>query len=254
MGPRQIAVSLIALIFVVGAALLIISRGDDNNQTTPTTTTTSTTTRPTTTISNNGTNTDDPLNDTTTTTTTTITVPVTVPVNIPVVCTSSDTGVEVVAEATEGATTQLSRDSTVSTLGLGVVTFGLTVPTAAERSGSSMLACEPPSECYHISPAAAPPGISFLVHSSTIERVDIVDGPITTRSGMGIGTSAERLVEAFGDKLQREVIDANTVNLVFVPTDAGDANFRVVFTVEDGVVTTYRAGRLPMILEDDPCV
>lgn len=251
MGPRQIAVSLIALIFVVGAALLIISRGDSGNQTTPTTTTTSTTTRPTTTISDNGT--DNPTITTTTTTTTTTTIPVEVPINIPVACASTDTGVEVVAAAAEGATTQLSRDSTVSTLGLGVVTFGLTVPTAAERSGSSMLACEPVSECYHISPAAAPPGISFLVHSSTIERVDIVDGPITTRSGMGIGTSAQRLVEAFGDKLQREVVDANTVNLVFVPTDAGDANFRVVFTVQDDVVTTYRAGRLPMVLQDDPC-
>ncbi|MCQ3814451.1 MAG: hypothetical protein KTU85_08555 [Acidimicrobiia bacterium] len=250
MRSRQIAVSLIALIFIVGAALLIISRGDNSNEATSPSTTT-TTIRATTTeaLSANDDTTAAP--DTTTTTTTTIAVAV--PVNVPVVCTSDAAGVQVVAEASAGAATQLTRDSKVSTLGLGVVTFGLTVPNAAEQAGINMLTCGQVGDCYHISPASGPDGVSFLVHASTVERVDIVDGPITTRSGMGIGTSEERLVEAFGEKLEREVIDSDTTNLVFVPTDAGDADFRVVFTIEDGAVTTFRAGRLPMVLQDDPC-
>ncbi len=256
MSPRQIAVTLVALIFIVAAALLIISRGDDEDPEDASSTTSSAITSSTTTSDSGsgtgGDDTDDPT-ETPVTTSTTTSIPLSVPVNVPVVCTADGAGVQVVADVAEDAVSQLGSSSSISTVGLGIVTFGLTVANAAEVSGSAMLSCEPLSECYHITPAAAPPGISFLVHASTIERVDIVGGPITTRSGIGIGTTAEHIVNTFGDKLERQVIDADTVNLIFVPSDASDANFRVVFTVEDGVVTTYRSGRLPMILQDNPC-
>ena len=256
MSPRQIAVTLVALIFIVAAALLIISRGDDEDPEDASPTTSSTTTRSTTTSDTasdtGGDDADDPT-ETPVTTSTTTSIPLSVPVNVPVVCTADGAGAQVVADVAEDAVPQLGSNSSISTVGLGIVTFGLTVANAAEVSGSAMLSCELLSECYHVTPAAAPPGISFLVHASTIERVDIVGGPITTRSGIGIGTTAEHLVNTFGDQLERQVIDADTVNLIFVPSDASDANFRVVFTVEDGEVTTYRSGRLPMILQDNPC-
>ena len=256
MSPRQIAVTLVALIFIVAAALLIISRGDDSDSEGTPETTTTTISRSTTTVS-----TTDPASggddgdssEPTATTSTTTSVPLSVPIEAPLLCVTGQAGAQVVAEAAQDAVPQLGTSSSISTVGLGAVTFGLTVPAAAEASGSSMLSCEPVSECYHVTPAAAPPGISFLVHFSTIERVDIVDGPITTRSGIGIGTTAEHLVATFGDQIEQQVVDADTVNFVFVPKDASDADFRVVFTVEDGVVTTYRSGRLPMVLQDSPC-
>ncbi len=260
MSPRQIAVTLVALIFIVAAALLIISRGDGDDSEDESTTTTSTTTRSTTTSDtaadpggDDGSDDADDPTETPVTTSSATSIPLSVPINVPVVCTADGAGAQVVADVAEDAVPQLGSSSSISTVGLGIVTFGLTVANAAEVSGSAMLSCEPLSECYHVTPAAAPPGISFLVHASTIERVDIVGGPITTRSGIGIGTTAEHIVNTFGDKLERQVIDADTVNLIFVPSDASDANFRVVFTVEDGVVTTYRSGRLPMILQDNPC-
>lgn len=260
MSPRQIAVTLVALIFIVAAALLIIGRGDDGDSAgTPETTTTTTTTVPTTNSETDpgtvadGSDGGGDSSTSTVTSTTTSSIPLSVPIEVPLVCTVDGAGARVVAEVEADAVPQLGADSSVSTVGLGAVTFGLTVPAAAGAAGSAMLSCEPASECYHVSPAAAPPGISFLVHASTIERVDIVEGPITTRSGLGIGTTAETLVERFGDQIERQVIDADTVDFVFVPRDASDADFRVVFTVEDGVVTTFRSGRLPMILQDSPC-
>ena len=261
MSPRQIAVTLVALIFIVAAALLIISRGDDGDSAETSETTTTTTTRVTTTDSptdpdpggDDGADDGDDGATSTVTSSTTTSIPLSVPIEVPLVCTAEGAGAQVVAEVEADAVPQLGSSSSISTVGLGVVTFGLTVPAAAEASGSAMLSCEPVSECYHVTPAAAPPGISFLVHASTIERVDIVEGPITTRSGLGIGTTAETLVATFGDQIEREVVDADTVNFVFVPRDASDADFRVVFTVEDGAVTTFRSGRLPMILQDSPC-
>lgn len=260
MSPRQIAVTLVALIFIVSAALLIISRGDDGGDSTQAPDTTTTTTLRVTTTAppagsssgpgdEGGTETVAPV----VTSSTTSSVPLSVPVEAPLVCTADGASAQVVAEAAADAVPQLGASSPVTTVGLGAVSFGLTVTAAAEAAGSAMLACEPLSECYHVTPAAAPGGISFLVHASTIERVDIVEGPITTRSGMGIGTTAEQLVATFGDKLERQVVDADTVDFVFVPTDASDADFRVVFTVEDGAVTTFRAGRLPMVLQGSPC-
>lgn len=258
MQQRQITVifvSLVVLIFIALAAWLIVSRDDGSGDATTTTTLATTTTTETETglggTDRSATAID--LPDTTTTTVTTTTVPLSVPINVPVVCTADASGAQTVADAAEDATPRLTRDSTISTVGLGAVTFGLTVPQAVTASGSAMLACEPISECYRVTPASAPPGISFLVHASTIERVDIVDGPVKTLSGYGVGSTDEQLVAAFGDKLERQVVDADTVELIFVPTDVGDADFRVVFTVEGGVVTTYRSGRLPMILQDDPC-
>ena len=258
MSPRQIAVTLVALIFIVAAALLIISRDDgddagDNADDSTTSTTTTTTMSDSSSDEGADDGDDDDSAETTVTTSPTTSIPLSVPLTVALVCRSDNSGSQVVADVDGDAVPQLGTGSSISTVGLGAVTFGLTVPKAAEIAGSPMLACEPVSECYHVTPAAAPPGISFLVHASTIERVDIVDGPITTRSGIGIGTTAEHLVATFADKLEREVVDTDTVNMIFVPSDASDANFRVVFTVEDGVVTTYRSGRLPMILQDNPC-
>lgn len=254
MSPRQIAVTLVALIFIVAAALLIISRGDDGDSAeTPETTTTTTPRVATTTTSADPDPGGDDSSAPTVTSSTTTSVPLTVPIETPLVCTAESAAAQVVAEVADDAVLRLGAGSTVSTVGLGAVTFGLTVPAAAEASGSAMLACEPVSECYHVTPAAAVGGISFLVNASTIERVDVVDGPITTRSGLGIGTTAEQLIAKFRDQIERQVVDADTVNFVFVPRDASDADFRVVFTVEDGAVTTFRSGRLPMILQDSPC-
>jgi len=92
-----------------------------------------------------------------------------------------------------------------------------------------------------------------VVSSGTIERVDITSGPITTRSGLGIGTSEARIVESLGDKLDRKVNDDGSVDLIFVPTDPNDADFRVIFTIVDGVVDSFRSGRVPLVSTADAC-
>ena len=146
-----------------------------------------------------------------------------------------------------------SASSTVSTVGLDEVDFGMTVSQAEAATNTTMIACAPVSECYRVTPLDAPEGISFVVTAGTIERVDIVGGPITTRSGVGIGSTQERIIELFGDKIETRVNDDSSVDLVFVPQDDGDDQFRVVFTIRDGVVDSFRSGRVPQIDNLDPC-
>ena len=147
----------------------------------------------------------------------------------------------------------LSNRSTVSTVGLDEVHFGMTVAAAQQAAGTVLVPAGPTGACYHVVPHDAPEGIVFLVHSGTIERVDINSGPITTRSGVGVGSPESMVTDLFGDRIEREVRVDGTVDLVFVPRDAGDQNYRVVFNISEGVVRAFKSGRLPQVMLDTGC-
>ena len=147
----------------------------------------------------------------------------------------------------------LSVRSTVSTVGLDTVNFGMTVAEAQEAAGTVLVPAGPTGRCYHVVPHDAPEGIVFLVHEGTIERVDINSGPITTRSGVGVGSPETMVTDLFGDSIERQVRVDGTVDLVFVPTDPGDRNYRVVFNVSEGEVRAYKSGRLPQVTLDTGC-
>ena len=147
----------------------------------------------------------------------------------------------------------LSSRSTVSTVGLDSVHFGMTVNDAQKAAGTVLVPAGPTGACYHVVPFDAPEGIVFLVHQGTIERVDINSGPITTRSGVGVGSAESMVTDLFGDRIEREVRVDGTVDLVFVPRDPGDQNYRVVFNISDGVVRAFKSGRLPMVMLDTGC-
>ena len=238
---RQILSVVVALIVIVGAALFVVGWGDDDETADATTTSTSTSTSST----------------TTSTTTTTIPTDCIAPAEEPVPETTADA--TTTAPPTDdtvfdvGRQSSLSRRSSVSTVGLDEVNFGLTVRAAEEAAGTDMVPCEPVSDCYRGVPADAPEGISFVVTEGTIERVDIASGPIETVSGLGIGTAEAAILERFGDQIERELIDDATEELIFVPLSEKDAQFRVIFTMRDGVVETFRSGRLPIVLDRTPC-
>lgn len=147
----------------------------------------------------------------------------------------------------------LGRSSTVSTVGLDTVHFGMTVAEAQQAAGTVLVPAGPTGACYHVVPHDAPEGIVFLVHQGTIERVDINNGPITTRSGVGVGSPESMVIDLFGDSIQREVRVDGTVDLVFVPSDPGDRNYRVVFNISEGAVRAYKSGRLPQVMLDTGC-
>ena len=247
---------LLALIAILLAALFVLSwSGDDDGDdtTAPSTTTT------------------DAGQATSTTSTTTTVTPSTT--SIPVECGVDDEPVDTTtttesAETTTTTTTEapdddrppaatgptLGRNSSLSTVGLDTVTFGLTVNQAERQSGHDMINCGPVTDCYRVIPNGAPVGISFVVDNGTIERVDIVgDSPIETVSGAGIGTTADELDELFGERLERSDLGGGRTDVVFVPADENDQDFRVVFTTLDDEVESLRSGRVPLVLEQDAC-
>ena len=243
---------LVTLIVIVGAALFVVTwSGDDGDEATAA----STTTLAASTTSS-------------TSTTTTTSAPTTT--TIPVECSNEPTdnaetsdastttteAAESDGEETEAPTTtvlNLGTNDSISTVGLGEVTFGMTVAQAQAAAGTDLINCAPTSDCYRVTPAQGPEGISFLVTDNTIERVDIVAGPLTTRSGIGIGSTEDEIINLFGDRIETQVNDDSSVDLIFVPRDDSDAEFRVIFTVRDGAVETFRSGRIPQVTVQNPC-
>ena len=147
---------------------------------------------------------------------------------------------------------KLNDSSTVTTAGIGPLTFGMTVAAAQPAIGTRLLTetgQAPSGECYYVKPERGPVGVFMMVSKSTVERIDIRAGsPIKTRSGLGIGTTLEQLKTALGAQLQ---IAGTTAT--FVPTSANDANYRVIFETDGTTVTAYRAGKVPEVNSATGC-
>jgi hypothetical protein len=201
---------------VVGLALVAAAcGGDDSSDTTVSTlAATTTTVAPTTTT----------VAPTTTTTSTTTTLPI---------------------------NPNISASDTVTTAGLGPIRIGMNPQEANIAAGYGLQLDFIDDSCYYLSPEPVLSNVGFMVADGTIARVDIWQGSnITTRSGARIGMTEAQIIGLFGDKIETSGHPYVTGGkyLTFVPTDEADKNFRVIFeTDETGIVTSYRAGRLPEV-------
>ena len=143
-------------------------------------------------------------------------------------------------------TPTLDRSSTVSTVGIDRVTFGMTVEEAQRAAGTQFTLVTPPGECFLATPDDAPTGITFWIVESTLERVDVDTPAITTRSGAGLGDSEARIFELFGERIHtRPLADGSGNLLAYVPKDASDRQFRVMFQTDGDRVVRLWSGRLP---------
>lgn len=144
----------------------------------------------------------------------------------------------------------LTEESSVTTVGIDEIEFGMTVEEAEQAAGTRLIPVEGETAdaCYRVAPEQAPEGISFLVADGRVERVDIDSGPITTRSGAGIGMSIAELTALFPDRTQTTPSPNGTI-VTFVPSDEADAEFRIIFDTDGTSVTAFRSGRLPVVTD-----
>lgn len=147
-----------------------------------------------------------------------------------------------------------SGSSSVSTVGIDVVTFGMTLNQAeAALSASFVPVADGGGECFVVRPEGGPLGVELTVTGGTIERVDLTNETITTRSGAGVGMSEQGLNDLFGDRLSTQPRGDGGNTVTFTPADASDAEFRVIFETDGSVVTSFRSGRIPQVTPMVPC-
>ncbi len=88
------------------------------------------------------------------------------------------------------------------------------------------------------------PGI--MIHEGTrIVRLDAYAPQHQTASGIRIGSTTDDVLSTYQGKIERRPHEyvSDGEYLVFVPVDAVDADYRVVFeTNDEGIVTTFRNG------------
>jgi len=157
-------------------------------------------------------------------------------------------------EPTFEGTPEFDQNSSVSTVGIDAVTFGMTLNTAQNAVGGSFVPINGTDpECYTVRPAGGPNGVVLTVTAGTIERVDITTPDITTRSGAGVGMSEDGLASLFGASLTTEASATGGNRVIFTPSDAADAQFRVIFETDGETVTSFRSGRLPQVDPVSPC-
>ncbi len=167
-------------------------------------------------------------------------------------------GGAVVPTPTQGAVSgepAFTAASKLTTVGLDEVFFGDPVDFAAEVASTTWTGLPPEGsrpQCFTVQPATGPTGIFFTVIDGFIERVDISNPIITTRSGAGVGSTEADLVELFGDRLDVTDVESGR-EVMFVPTDARDRQFRIIWTTDGATVVSMRAGRAPFVLASSPC-
>ncbi|MGI9622386.1 MAG: hypothetical protein ACR2PK_06070 [Acidimicrobiales bacterium] len=139
--------------------------------------------------------------------------------------------------------------SKLTTLGLDELFFGDPVEFAAETVGTTWVGLPPEGsrpQCYTVQPSGGPAGIYFTVVDGFVERVDISNPIITTRSGAGVGSSEADLVELFGSSLETAEIEGG-MEITFVPTDENDRQYRIIWVTDGVAVTDMRAGRVEFV-------
>ena len=144
----------------------------------------------------------------------------------------------------------LTDSSLVTTAGIDDVAFGMSVAEVERAAGSrlSPVESDPDDACYFATFDEGPTGLEILIVDGNFERLDIVDGTITTRSGAGIGDTSAQLTELFGEQLEDGADpDGEGQALTYVPSDESDRGTLIIFTMDGDTVASYRAGRTPMV-------
>lgn len=162
--------------------------------------------------------------------------------------------------AAGGTTTSLGKPtlkdtSTISTVGLDKVQFGMTVADAEQAAGSKLVSDAPKSNCYLAKPEQGTAGISFLISDGRVESVTIDQPPVATKSGAKVGSTEAQIKDLYPGQIDTQPrLDGQPGNqLVFTPKDAQDAKFRLVFFTDGTTVTSFRAGRVPQVLAATGC-
>ena len=162
------------------------------------------------------------------------------------------------------AQARLSEQSKLALNGIGPILVGMTVEEA-ETAGEIQLvekARAGMGGCYYLWAKTGFPNQAFMVISERnkdrIARVDVYKGSrVTTLSGAQIGDQESRIKSLYPDQIKvtphKYTGDRGGHYLTFVPEDAVDRNYRLIFETLNGRVTQFRSGKLPEVEYIEGC-
>lgn len=159
------------------------------------------------------------------------------------------------APTPEPAAGRLDADDPLTIKGLGPIRIGMTTGEAASAIGQQFVG-SPDERCAMLKPPNAPAGLTVMAVNGRIVRIDISGGAYRSKSGARVNDSEQHVMALYGGRLQ--VSDHKYVRgghyLTFVPRDADDTDYRMVFETDGARITTFRAGKLPEVEWVEHCL
>ncbi|MEG4087939.1 hypothetical protein [Microcoleus sp. Pol12B4] len=110
--------------------------------------------------------------------------------------------------------------------------------------------------CSYFKPQGEPQGISFMVAKGRIVRVDVSNPRIATIKGAKIGDTEAQIIALYPGQIRtiKNPIGGPGKNLIFVPRDAKDSNYRLIFaTGNDNRAESFLSGQIPHVEYIEGC-
>jgi hypothetical protein len=159
---------------------------------------------------------------------------------------------------------QLTERSKLAINGIGPVRVGMTVDEASRAAGVRLvktISVGPTEEyCSYFETQGEPKGIAFMVINNRIPRVDIRNERVTTIKGAKIGDTEERIFSLYPGQIKatrhpyQGFPPRNGKYLTFVPKDAPDKNYRIIFETANNRVMRFRSGKIPEVEYIEGCL
>ena len=163
---------------------------------------------------------------------------------------STGDSLPVVAETVDSLTWVARAD------GIGPIRAGMAIAEASAAIGESLHVDYSDFEtCDYATPSVLPEGVSLMIISDTVERVDVVDpSEVRTAAGAGIGDPEASVVTRYGSAATVEPHKyTGPVGHYVVVAPPGDSLHRIVFETDGDTVTMYRVGRTPAVQYVEGC-
>lgn len=163
---------------------------------------------------------------------------------------STGDSLPVVAETVDSLTWVARAD------GIGPIRAGMAIAEASAAIGESLHVDYSDFEtCDYATPSVLPDGVSLMIISDTVERVDVVDpSEVRTAAGAGIGDPEASVVTRYGSAATVEPHKyTGPVGHYVVVAPPGDSLHRIVFETDGDTVTMYRVGRTPAVQYVEGC-
>jgi len=160
------------------------------------------------------------------------------------------------------AQVQLTENSKLAINGIGPIRVGMTVDEASRAAGVRLVkgyAGLDENFCSYFKPQGEPKGINFMVTKGRIVRIDISNERVTTIKGAKIGDTEDRIISLYPGQIQvtrhpyQRLPLTNQKYLTFVPKDAADKSYRIIFETSKNRVERFRSGKIPQVEYIEGC-
>jgi hypothetical protein len=138
---------------------------------------------------------------------------------------------------------------TVTPGGIGQVAVGMSVDDLRRVAGEVTLPARGAAECTYVRPANAPPGVSVMLASGRVARIDVDSAGVASDAGVAVGDSASKVEAAYAGRvatLPHKYVSGGQY-LTVKPISPGDSTLRIVVESEGGRITRFRSGRVPEV-------